>query len=76
MAVLLAELGGFFLEHVDELITDDLALLLRVAHSGKFREEAFGGVHRDQVQAQAPQQVGRPRNTTAVEIEALPFSLS
>ena len=43
------ELAGLFLEHTDELGTDNLALLLRVGHAGKLVEETVGGVDIHQV---------------------------
>ena len=41
-------LRGRVVEHLDKLVADDLALLLRLIHSGKLVEEAVGGVDVDQ----------------------------
>ena len=48
----LVELGGLLLEHVDERVPDDLALLLRVLDALEAREEEFGRVDDGQVHAE------------------------
>ena len=42
-------LAGFLLEHTDELGADDLALALRLLHTGQLVQEAVDGVHIDEV---------------------------
>ena len=42
------KLGGLFGEYVDELFSDDVALLFRVGDSGKLVQEAVDGVDIDE----------------------------
>ena len=39
-----AELGGLFLEHADEFVADDLALLLGILDAGQAGQEALPGI--------------------------------
>ncbi len=48
---------GFFVEDCDEFVADDLALGFGIGHAGEFIEETFGGVDRDQMQAEIVAQV-------------------
>ena len=51
-AGLALDLGGLLLEHPDELVADDLALLLRVLDPGQAGEEALARVDHHEVHAQ------------------------
>ena len=45
------ELGGFFLEDLDEDAADDLALLFRIGDAGEFVHEAVDGIDDDELEA-------------------------
>ena len=45
------ELGGFFLEDLDEDAADDLALLFRIGDTGEFVHEAVDGIDDDELEA-------------------------
>lgn len=46
-------LGGFGVEDLHEVAADNLALLFGVAHAGEVGEELLGGIHADDVEAEA-----------------------
>src|SRR5689334_2962152 len=46
------DLRGFFFEHVDEDLPDDLPLLFGIRDADEGREETLAGVHRDEVQVE------------------------
>jgi hypothetical protein len=48
---------GFLVEYSDELVADDFTFPFRIGHSRKLAEEALGGIHRVNVQAELFAQV-------------------
>ena len=51
-SVLVLETVRLFFKNGDELVADDLALALRIAHASELGEEAFGGVDGVDVEAE------------------------
>ena len=43
------QLPGLLLEDADKFAADNLPLLFRISHTGKFPQETFGGIHINQI---------------------------